>query len=157
MKFYKIGEFASKVGKSSKTIREWDKLGLLKPHHTGQGGYRYYSEEQIKDILNINKNKRYFIDNKKNKKCVLYCVGETMNEAHDRMHIMLSYLNNDFENFEIIRDTKDYKNLDALTSGIIGGDISLVFLYDENDLSNEANILFKSICDKFNCEIKYMF
>ena len=53
MVFYKISEFAKIVGKSSRTIREWDKLGILKPHHKGQGGYRYYSEDQIKEALMV--------------------------------------------------------------------------------------------------------
>lgn len=49
--FYKIGEFARLIGVSSATLRVWDEKGLLKPHHTSPSGYRYYSEEQLKEYL----------------------------------------------------------------------------------------------------------
>lgn len=49
--FLKIGEFASKVGVTSTTLREWERRGWLSPHHRSPSGYRYYSEEQVKQVL----------------------------------------------------------------------------------------------------------
>lgn len=47
MKYYSIGEFANKIGKTVQTLRNWDNKGTLKPHHTTEGGTRYYSQEQL--------------------------------------------------------------------------------------------------------------
>ena len=47
MKYYSIGEFATKIGKTVQTLRNLDNKGTLKPHHTTEGGTRYYSQEQL--------------------------------------------------------------------------------------------------------------
>ena len=51
MKFYKINEFAREIGVSASTLREYEKRGLLNPHHRGLNGYRYYSQEQVDNYL----------------------------------------------------------------------------------------------------------
>ncbi len=48
--FYKIGDFARKLGVSTGTLRNWERTGILKPHHISPTGYRYYSDAQIKDL-----------------------------------------------------------------------------------------------------------
>ncbi len=58
MKFYTIGEFSSKIGVSTVTLREWERRGWLKPHHRSESGYRYYSEEQLQDYLKNGINKK---------------------------------------------------------------------------------------------------
>ncbi|QZY53879.1 MerR family transcriptional regulator [Crassaminicella profunda] len=57
---YTIGQF-SKIGQvSKKMLRHYDAIALLKPEYTKpENGYRYYSKNQIKDIMMINKLKRY--------------------------------------------------------------------------------------------------
>jgi predicted site-specific integrase-resolvase len=52
LKFYKAGEFARLIGITSVTLRNWDERGWLKPHHRSPAGYRFYSDEQLKDYLN---------------------------------------------------------------------------------------------------------
>ena len=47
MKYYSMGEFAKVIGKAPKTLRNWDKLGKLKPARVEGTGYRYYSQEQL--------------------------------------------------------------------------------------------------------------
>lgn len=53
MKYYSIGEFANKIGKTVQTLRNWDKNGSLKPHHITEGGTRYYSQEQLNHFLGL--------------------------------------------------------------------------------------------------------
>lgn len=53
LKYYTIHNFSKIVGKNPQTLRNWDKNWHLKPHHTGKNGYRYYSEDQVKEVLNI--------------------------------------------------------------------------------------------------------
>lgn len=51
MKYYKTGDFANLIGISAVTLRKWEEAGKLIPHHRSPTGYRYYSEEQLKDYL----------------------------------------------------------------------------------------------------------
>lgn len=51
MQFYKINEFAEQVGISTSTLREYERKGILLPHHYGLNGYRYYSQEQVDEYL----------------------------------------------------------------------------------------------------------
>ena len=53
MKYYSIGEFANKIGKTVQTLRNWDNKGTLKPDHTTEGGTRYYSQEQLNHFLGL--------------------------------------------------------------------------------------------------------
>ena len=53
MKYYSIGEFANKIGKTVQTLRNWDKNGTLKPSHITSGGTRYYSQEQLNHFLGL--------------------------------------------------------------------------------------------------------
>lgn len=51
MTTYTIGEMAKKIGKSQKTLREWDKRGLLKAQRTPTNR-RYYTHEQYLSVTN---------------------------------------------------------------------------------------------------------
>lgn len=53
MKYYSIGEFAKLTGKTIQSIRNWDKIGTLKPNHKTSGGHRYYSQEQLNHFLGL--------------------------------------------------------------------------------------------------------
>jgi len=50
---YPIGKFAKEIGVTVQTLRDWDKKGSLKPAYlgTGQHKHRYYSQEQLNEIL----------------------------------------------------------------------------------------------------------
>lgn len=55
-----IGEFSKTCLVSIKTLHHYDKLGLIHPHHVDPStGYRYYTKEQIPDMLLICRLKRY--------------------------------------------------------------------------------------------------
>ncbi len=57
---YTIGQF-SKIGRiSTRMLRYYDTLGLIKPSFINpENQYRYYEKHQVKDILKINKLRRY--------------------------------------------------------------------------------------------------
>ena len=57
---YSIGEISKIVKISVDTLRYYDEIGLLKPIYIDQATrYRYYSEEQVNDMLFIMELKRY--------------------------------------------------------------------------------------------------
>lgn len=99
MKYYTIHEFSKIVGKNPQTLRNWDKNGHLKPHHTGQSGYRYYSEDQIKQVLNIKTSR--------NKTIIGYCRVSSSKQKDDlgrQIENMQMYLSAQGKPFRIISD-----------------------------------------------------
>ncbi|WP_368488221.1 GyrI-like domain-containing protein [Clostridium sp. BJN0013] len=57
---YTIGQFSKIAKLSSKVLRHYDKIGLLKPEYVNaDNGYRYYDLKQIKHVIVINKLKSY--------------------------------------------------------------------------------------------------
>ncbi|MFA4132920.1 MULTISPECIES: MerR family transcriptional regulator [unclassified Brevibacillus] len=56
---YTIGEFAKLSKVSSRMLRHYDKIGLLKPSYIEQNGYRYYSDEEMFKISMIKQFRRY--------------------------------------------------------------------------------------------------
>ena len=55
-KYYSINEFSKILGVSAQTLRNWDNNGKLHPHHTSSNGYRYYSHEQLNQVMNVKPN-----------------------------------------------------------------------------------------------------
>ncbi len=49
--YMSIGQFASEIGVSESTLRNWDRQGKLCPHHLTKGGQRVYSAEQAREFL----------------------------------------------------------------------------------------------------------
>ena len=60
-KYYSIHEFSKIIGVSAQTLRNWDAHGKLHPHHTTVSGYRYYSDEQLNQVLNVKPKNRITI------------------------------------------------------------------------------------------------
>ena len=56
-KYYSIHEFSKIIGVSAQTLRNWDANGKLHPHHTTVSGYRYYSDEQLNQVINVKLNR----------------------------------------------------------------------------------------------------
>lgn len=50
---YTTGEFAKKAGVSVRTIRYYDKQGILKPSFTSESGYRLYSDKDFARLQKI--------------------------------------------------------------------------------------------------------
>lgn len=49
--FLTTPQFAKQVGVSKNTIINWERQGLIVPHHVSPTGRRYYSQAQVDDIL----------------------------------------------------------------------------------------------------------
>ena len=60
-KYYSIHEFSKIIGVSAQTLRNWDANGKLHPHHTTVSGYRYYSDEQLNQVMNVKPKNRIII------------------------------------------------------------------------------------------------
>ncbi len=51
--FWSITELAGMSGVTSRTLRHYDGIGLLKPAHVGSNGYRYYEDDQLLRLQQI--------------------------------------------------------------------------------------------------------
>lgn len=47
---YSIGEAAAFTGVSIRTLRYYDKIGLLKPAEVSESGYRYYTQKELAEL-----------------------------------------------------------------------------------------------------------
>jgi len=66
-----IGEFSKICGVSTKTLRYYDEIGLINPDEiNAESGYRYYSIEQLKRMLYINRLKSYHFSLEENQLCL---------------------------------------------------------------------------------------
>ena len=50
---YSTHELAQLAGVTARTLRWYDQTGLLRPARTGENGYRYYSEAEVKRLQHI--------------------------------------------------------------------------------------------------------
>ncbi|MGY5483655.1 MerR family transcriptional regulator [Paenibacillus sp. ALE2] len=50
---YTVKEVSNLSGISVRTLHYYDEIGLLKPHHIGNNGYRYYEQEQLLRLQQI--------------------------------------------------------------------------------------------------------
>lgn len=50
---YTIHELAELAGVSTRTLRWYDQIELLRPHRTGENGYRYYSGDEVDRLQQI--------------------------------------------------------------------------------------------------------
>jgi DNA-binding transcriptional MerR regulator len=52
-RFYQSSQFAQKASVSVRTLRYYDKMGLLSPSQYSESGYRLYSNEDLLTLQNI--------------------------------------------------------------------------------------------------------
>jgi len=155
VKYYTIHEFSKLVGKTPQTLRNWDKKGLLIPHHTGANGYRYYSHDQLKQVLNIK-------EDKKSKVIIGYCRVSSYKQKDDlqrQVENMKLYLDKQNKNYEIIEDigsginyTK--KGLRTLLRKIVNNEVEKVVVLYKDRLLRFGFELVEYISNLYGCEIE---
>lgn len=154
MKYYSIHEFSKLIGRTPQTLRNWDKNGTLKPHHTGANGYRYYSHEQLKQVLNIKDDKE--------KKVIGYCRVSSNKQKDDlqrQVENMELYLSSLQQPYEIITDigsginyTK--KGLRQLIKKITNNEVEKVVVLYKDRLLRFGFELVEYIANLHGCEIE---
>jgi len=155
VKYYTIHEFSKLVGKTPQTLRNWDKRGLLIPHHTGANGYRYYSHDQLKQVLNIK-------EDEKSKVIIGYCRVSSYKQKDDlqrQVENMKLYLDKQNKNYEIIEDigsginyTK--KGLRTLLRKIVNDEVEKVVVLYKDRLLRFGFELVEYIANLYGCEIE---
>lgn len=152
--YYSIHKFSKMIGVTPQTLRNWDKSGRLKPNHTAGNGYRYYSSDQLNQVLNIKPNTNRIV--------VGYCRVSSNKQKDDlerQVENMKTYLLSQGEPFEIIQDIGsgiNYKNkgLRELIRRICQGQIKKVVVLYKDRLLRFGFELVEYIAELHNCEIE---
>lgn len=154
MKYYTIHEMTEILGVTAQTLRNWDRTGKLKPHHTSPNGYRYYSEDNLNQILNK--------PVKKQGKTIGYCRVNSPKQKEDlkrQEENMRTYLLAQGKPFEIISDIGSginykRKGLQELIKGMANRSISKVVVLSKDRLTRFGFELIEYIAELYDCEIE---
>lgn len=153
MKYYSIAEMSKKLNVSAQTLRNWDKSGKLKPHHTTDSGYRYYSQEQLNRILGIKEKPR---------KTIGYCRVSSHKQKDDldrQIQNMETYLLAQGRPFEIITDIGSginykKKGLKELIKRITQNEVDKVVVLYKDRLLRFGFELVEYVSSLYNCDIE---
>lgn len=153
MRYFTINKFSKIVGVTPQTLRNWDKAGKLKPHHTTENGYRYYSEEQLKQVLRTKP---------KSKTIVGYCRVSSPKQKDDlerQIENVKTYLLAQGKPFEIISDVGSgincrRKGLLELLDRINQGEVEKVVILYKDRLSRFGFELIEYMVSLHGCEIE---
>ena len=154
MKYYSINEFSKILGVSAQTLRNWDANGKLHPHHTSSNGYRYYSHEQLSQVINIKP--------KIDRKVIGYCRVSSNKQKDDlqrQIDNVKMYLISQGKPFEIISDIGSginykKKGLKELIKLITQNRVEKVVVLYKDRLLRFGFELIEYVASLYNCEIE---
>lgn len=153
MRYFTINKFSKIVGVTPQTLRNWDKVGKLKPHHIAESGYRYYSEEQLNKVLRIKS---------KPKTVIGYCRVSSPKQKDDlerQIENVKMYLLSQGKPFEIISDVGSginckRKGLLELLNKINQDEVEKVVVLSKDRLSRFGFELIEYEASLHGCEIE---
>ena len=156
MKYYSIGEFANRIGKTIQTLRNWDKKNILKPSHVTQGGTRYYSQEQLNHFLGLKSEKQI------NKKIIGYCRVSSQKQKDDlerQIENVKTYMYAKGYQFEIITDigsgiNYNKKGLNQLIDMVTNSEVEKIVVLYKDRLIRFGYELIENLCNKFGTTIE---
>ena len=156
MKYYTVGEFAKLIGKNPQTLREWDKKGILKPHHVAPTGYRYYSQQQLNHFLGIKG-----IETKA-KKVIGYCRVSSHKQKDDlerQIQNVKTYMYAKGYQFEVIQDigsgiNYNKKGLNQLIDMITNSEVEKIVILYKDRLLRFGFEIIENLCNKYGTTIE---
>lgn len=156
MKYYSVGEFSKLIGKTTQTLRNWDKDNILKPHHVAPSGYRYYSQEQLNHFLGF---KGVEV---KTKKVIGYCRVSSHKQKDDlerQIENVKTYMYAKGYQFEIISDigsgiNYNKKGLNQLIDMITNSEVEKVVILYKDRLIRFGYELIENLCNKYGTAIE---
>ena len=156
MKYYSIGEFAELIGKTSQTLREWDKKDILKPHHVAPTGYRYYSQEQLDHFFGIKGIET------KTKKVIGYCRVSSHKQKDDlarQIENVKTYMIAKGYQFDVITDigsgiNYNKKGLNQLIDLITNSEVEKIVILYKDRLLRFGFEIIENLCSKYGTTIE---
>lgn len=156
MKCYSIGEFAKAIGKTTKTLRNWDKVGTLKPVRVEQNGYRFYSQEQLNHFLGLKPKSSL------NKKVIGYCRVSSHKQKDDlerQIENVKTYMYAKGYQFEVITDigsgiNYNRKGLNQLIDMTINSEVEKIVILYKDRLLRFGFEIIENLCNKYGTAIE---
>lgn len=148
MKYYSIGEFAEKVGVTRETLRNWHKDGTLAPHHILKNGYRYYSEDQVTEILGMRKDK-----------IVAYhwVKEEEFKDSDKEIAELEAYMKERKYHYKLLVSKGEaIEQLAQILEWIVNTSLSKLVLLSEEAMPKIALDLFKSVAEQQKFKIEFI-
>lgn len=153
-RYYSINKFSKILGVSAQTLRNWDAKGKLHPHHTSSNGYRYYSHEQLNQVMNI--------EPKLDRLVIGYCRVSNNKQKDDlerQIENMKMYLTAQGKPYEIITDigsgiNYNNKGLKELIQRITQNKVEKVVVLYKDRLVRFGFELVEYIASLHDCNIE---
>ena len=153
MKYYSIHKFAEIIGVTPQTLRNWDKNGKLIPHHKSSNGYRYYSNEQLNQVLHKPNIER---------KTVGYCRVSSQKQKDDldrQIENINMYLLAQGKPYEVISEIGSginykRKGLERLIKQMALGEVDKVVLMYKDRLVSFGFEMIEYIASLYHCNIE---
>jgi predicted site-specific integrase-resolvase len=155
MKYYSIGEFAKLIGKTEQTLRNWDKNNVLKPAYVAPSGFRHYSEQQLNQILCINKIV-------KSKKVIGYCRVSSKKQKDDlerQIENVKTYMIAKGYSFDVITDigsgiNYNKKGLNNLIDMVTNSEVEKIVILYKDRLLRFGFEIIENLCNKYGTAIE---
>jgi putative resolvase len=156
LKYYSIGEFAKAIGKTTKTLRNWDKVGTLKPVRVEATGYRYYSQEQLNHFLGIKSIET------ETKKVIGYCRVSSHKQKDDlerQIENVKMYMIAKGYQFDVITDigsgiNYNKKGLNQLIDMITNSEVEKIVVLYKDRLLRFGFEIIENLCNKYGTTIE---
>lgn len=156
MSLYSIGKFAKETGVSISTLRRWDKEGKLLPAFVSEGGTRYYSDEQLFDLLG-----KPHIEVKE-KVTIGYCRVSSHKQKDDlgkQVDNVRNYMIAKGYQFEILTDigsgiNYSNKSLNKIIDMVTNNQVDKIVVLYKDRLVRFGFELIENICKKYNTKIE---
>ena len=156
LKYYSIGQFAEAIGKTTKTLRNWDKAGILKPARVEESGYRYYSQEQLNHFFGLKP------ESQKPKKIIGYCRVSSSKQKDDlerQIDHVKMYMYAKGYSFEMITDIGsgihyNKKGLNQILDMVTNSEVEKIVVLYQDRLIRFGYELIENLCHKFGTTIE---
>ncbi len=156
MQYYSIGKFGELIGVTQQTLRNWDKVGKLKPCHTGKSGYRYYSQQQLQYYLGLKG------ENPVKKKVVGYCRVSSNKQKDDlvrQVENVKSYMIAKGYSFDVVTDigsgiNYNKKGLNQLIDMVVACEVEKIVVLYKDRLLRFGYELIEILCSKYGTTIE---
>ena len=153
-KYYSINKFSKILGVSAQTLRNGDKKVKLHPHHTSSNGYRYYSHEQLNQVMNVKPNLDRIV--------IGYCRVSSNKQKDDlerqieNMKLYLTAQGKPFEIISYIGSGINYKKkgLKELMKRISQNKVDKVVVFYKDRLLRFGFELVEYIANLYDCDIE---
>lgn len=154
MQIFAIGKVSKMIGVTAKTLREWDRLGKLKPHHVSDSGYRYYSQAQVNELLRKKEPvKRVVVGYAR------VSSAKQKNDLERQIDSLTTYMLAKGYSFEVISDigsgiNYNKKGLNQLLEMVVSSRVERIVVLYKDRLLRFGYELMENVCNQFNTPIE---